>query len=183
MSPHWCRLKAISVGQGGKFRHVMAGALQGQEDTWPDISPDNDFNLGGRRRTAYHVAMQSQAVIMIDHGSRKQAATAALEAVAKMVSALLNLPVYTAHMSLAEPTLDQAVAQAASAGAKRVIVFPYFLAEGVHGAGDVPAQAARAAAGRPDVEIVLAEPLGADAAIADLVARRIRPHLGSGGRE
>jgi sirohydrochlorin ferrochelatase len=121
--------------------------------------------------------MGAQAVILIDHGSRKPAAAATLAEVADMVSALLGLPVYPAHMSLAEPTLEQALAQATAAGAGRVVVFPYFLAEGVHGAGDVPAQAARAAAARPDVEIVLAEPLGADSAIADLVARRIRPHL------
>jgi sirohydrochlorin ferrochelatase len=122
-------------------------------------------------------AVDCDAVILIDHGSRRPGAGAALVAVAKAASTLLGLPVYPAHMSLAEPNLGQAMDQAVAAGAGRVVVCPYFLGEGMHSTGDVPAQVAQAAAGHPGVDIVLTGPLGPDAALADLVARRVRPHL------
>lgn len=52
--------------------------------------------------------------------------------------------VEVAHMELAEPTIEQAVARCAAAGASRVIVAPYFLSRGRH----VQVGVARAGGGR-----------------------------------
>ena len=118
-----------------------------------------------------------QAVILIDHGSQRASANASLENIARSVSQRLGVSVYPAHMALAEPTLAQALAQAVAEGADRVVVCPYFLSSGRHGAQDIPAMAREAAKEFPQVSVVVSDPLGEDPVLVDLVARRVGPHL------
>ncbi len=125
----------------------------------------------------------SDAVILIDHGSPAPQAQADLEAVAQMAARQLGLAVYPAHMTLAEPTLAQALAQAAAAGARRVVVCPYFLSAGRHAGRDIPEQVRQAAVDHPGLTVTLSAPLGPDALLAELVCRRVEPLLGGGQGE
>ncbi|KAL4436131.1 hypothetical protein ABPG77_005579 [Micractinium sp. CCAP 211/92] len=81
--------------------------------------------------------------------------------------------VEVAHMELAEPTIVQAVARCAAAGASRVIVAPYFLSRGRHVQHDIPELVAAAAAAHPGVECVIAEPIGIDSLMAQLIENRV----------
>ena len=78
------------------------------------------------------------------------------------------------------PTLADAVAACASRGAARVIVAPYFLSRGRHVDSDIPALAAAAAAAAGGIPVVVAPPLGVDAALAGVVEARVREAAAEG---
>lgn len=115
-----------------------------------------------------------QAVILVDHGSRSPEAGAALEAFAAVVGERLGVRAYPAHMDLAPPTLAEAVARAVADGARDVTVCPLFLAPGKHLREDIPRLARDAARPHVGVTVRLADPLGLDAALAEVLERRVR---------
>ena len=78
-----------------------------------------------------------------------------------------------AHMELAEPTVAQAVAACVAGGARRVVIAPYFLSRGRHIQEDIPALAAAAAADHPGVDVTVAEPIGLDPLMAQLIEQRV----------
>jgi sirohydrochlorin ferrochelatase len=120
------------------------------------------------------------AVILVDHGSRQPEAAAALAQVAQMAAQRLGLPVETAHLEIGQPTLDEAIDRTIAGGVSQIIVCPYFLAAGRHSQVDIPHVLSAARERHAGVKIQLAEPLGADALLAELIARRIRPLLPDG---
>jgi sirohydrochlorin ferrochelatase len=117
------------------------------------------------------------AVILIDHGSRQGPSAAALDRVAQLAAERLRLAVDVAHLAIGQPTLDEAIGRAVARGSRRIIVCPYFLAAGTHTQGDIPALVAAAASRHAGLSIQVAEPLGPDLLLAELVARRIEPLL------
>lgn len=66
-----------------------------------------------------------------------------------------------AHMELAPPSIADAVGKCAVAGARKVVVAPYFLSRGRHITEDIPALVASAQADHPGVQCVVADPIGA----------------------
>jgi len=113
------------------------------------------------------------ALMLVDHGSRFQAANDMLVEVAEMVRRLAGLDrVYHAHMELAEPTIAQAFAQCVKDGATAVVVHPYFLSPGRHSTTDIPRMVAEAAAAYPGVEHCVTEPLGVHPKIGEVVLER-----------
>ena len=124
--------------------------------------------------------MSTQAIILVDHGSKQPGAGQLLARIADSVAAQTGTAAYIAHLSAAPPTLATAMERAVAAGTRRVVVCPYFLGEGRHSRSDVPEQAARAAADHPQVEVVVTEPLGARPELADVVAALVRPYLREG---
>ena len=115
------------------------------------------------------------ALILVDHGSRLAEANQLLESVAERMRARGEFsPVAVAHMGLAPPTLADAFAACARAGARRDVIVPYVLAAGSHATGDIPRLAREAAAPFPDIAWALAEPLGLDDRLVDLAADRAR---------
>ena len=114
------------------------------------------------------------ALLLVDHGSRRAEANAALDALAEQVRAAEpGRVVQTAHMELAAPSVADGFAACVAAGAREVVVVPVFLARGSHGAEDVPALARRAAARHPGVPIRVTDALGLDERIADVVVERV----------
>lgn len=63
-------------------------------------------------------------------------------------------------MELAEPSIGTAVAKCATAGCKKVVIAPYFLSRGRHITSDIPALVAEAQRAVPQVQCVIAEPIG-----------------------
>lgn len=113
------------------------------------------------------------ALILIDHGSRLERANKLVEEIAEMLRARGEYPIVAAaHMELAEPTLAQAFDSCAEQGAEEIIVVPYFLAGGKHVSSDIPALAREAARNHPQVAYRLAEPLGLDERLIDLILLR-----------
>jgi sirohydrochlorin ferrochelatase len=114
-----------------------------------------------------------RALILIDHGSRRDEANRSLEAVVELVQATAGdgVRVFAAHMELASPTIAEAMAACVAAGATEVIAVPYMLAMGRHAAEDIPRLVAEAARAH-GVEHRVTEPLGVHPALAQLVLER-----------
>ncbi|MBI4579063.1 MAG: cobalamin biosynthesis protein CbiX [Planctomycetes bacterium] len=115
-----------------------------------------------------------RALIIVDHGSEREAANRMLEDLAAQVQRLTMDAVYPAHMELAEPTIGQAFDAAVAGGADFVFIFPYFLAPGRHSREDIPRLCAEAAARHPGVEWHCAGPIGLDKMMAQLIVHRVR---------
>jgi sirohydrochlorin ferrochelatase len=116
----------------------------------------------------------SRAVLLVDHGSRRPQANEQLEALAESVRARLpDRIVLTAHLEIAQPDIAAGIAACAEAGAREVVVHPYFLGPGRHTAEDIPRRVAEAAAAHPDLEIRISQPLGLDERVIDVVVDRI----------
>eukprot|EP00775_Hariotina_reticulata_P012042 gene12042-12185_t len=80
-------------------------------------------------------------------------------------------------MEIAEPTIAQAVGRCIAAGAKHVIVAPYFLSKGRHIQDDIPALVAAAGEQFPDITCSIAEPIGIDPLMVQLMHNRVRAAL------
>ncbi|MBW2522735.1 MAG: sirohydrochlorin cobaltochelatase [Deltaproteobacteria bacterium] len=113
-----------------------------------------------------------RALLLVDHGSRRQAANAQLEKIAALVRERWEQgPVLIAHMELAQPSIDEAFAQCQQRGVRTVVVVPYFLTPGRHAQNDIPALVA-AAADKHQVDHLVADVLGVDPLLAELVHLR-----------
>jgi sirohydrochlorin ferrochelatase len=130
----------------------------------------------GSGTTAYNA--QRIALVLVDHGSRFQAANDLLADVAKLVRDLSGLErIYHAHMELAEPSIRQAFEAAVRDGATTVVYHPYFLSPGRHSMSDIPRMVAEAAQEFPGVAYCVTEPLGLHPKIGEVVLERagLRP--------
>ena len=113
-----------------------------------------------------------RALIIIDHGSQRDAANRMLEQVAELVRRRTQDLVYFAHMELAAPSLADAFDSAAAGGAEFVFVFPYFLAPGRHSREDIPRMCAEAAEKHPGMQWHCSGPIGLDPLLAELIVQR-----------
>lgn len=119
-----------------------------------------------------------RAIILIDHGSRLDAANAILDSIAELVrqrgvESDRSLIIRVAHMELAEPTLAQAIDSAVAAGATEVVVHPYFLTPGRHVSTDIPMLVEAAREAHPAVSVRVTPPLGVHPLLADIVLSRV----------
>jgi sirohydrochlorin ferrochelatase len=116
------------------------------------------------------------AVVLAGHGSRSAEANATLVVLARTLAIDIGLPVFPAYLEMAEPTIPEALRAARDAGARRLIVVPYFLSPGMHVRRDLAAIAdvARTELGIP---IDVADFLGAHRAIPDLLSELVRAEL------
>jgi len=115
-----------------------------------------------------------RAILLIDHGSRREAANAQLEAVAGQVRKRApDSIVEVAHLEIAKPDIAEGIDACVKKGATQIVVHPYFLAPGLHATEDIPAQVERAAARHPDVRIRISEALGGHPALIDAILDRV----------
>lgn len=116
-----------------------------------------------------------RAILLVDHGSRRVEANAALDEVVKLVQARLSdgTRVMSAHMELASPSIEEAIARLASEGISELVVHPYFLGEGRHVSEDIPALVHAACARFPQLSVRISKPLGVHPLLAELVLERV----------
>jgi hypothetical protein len=117
------------------------------------------------------------AVIIVDHGSRRSQSNQMLEEIARLFAARFEALydiVEPAHMEIAEPSIASAFAACVRRGATRVVVCPFFLGPGKHWTTDIPQLAAAAAANHPGVGYHVTMPLGIDDLILDLLNKRVQ---------
>ena len=116
----------------------------------------------------------STAVIVIDHGSRRQAANDMLIEVVAQYKAVTGVAtVEAAHMELAEPNLEDAVRACARNDVTNIVIHPYFLAPGRHSTEDIPRMVAAVAEAYPEIEFHVSEPLGVAPELATVMQQRI----------
>jgi sirohydrochlorin ferrochelatase len=120
--------------------------------------------------------MQTNGVIIVDHGSRRVESNRMLEELARLFArrfAGKYSIVEPAHMELAEPSIGTAYERCVSRGATQVVVCPFFLGPGKHWTQDIPRLAAEAAARFPQTTYHVSPTLGIDDLILDLLDKRI----------
>lgn len=116
------------------------------------------------------------AIIIVDHGSRRDESNAMLEEVARLFAARfasIHAIVEPAHMELAEPSIATAFDRCVARGARRVVVCPFFLGPGKHWTSDIPRLTAGAAANHAGVDYHVTPPLGIDDLMLELLNKRI----------
>jgi sirohydrochlorin ferrochelatase len=115
-----------------------------------------------------------KAILLIDHGSRREAANEMMDCMANLVQAMAGpgVVVRYAHMELAEPSIEAGVAQCVAAGATELIVFPYMLSPGKHSTGDIPRMVAAAASAHPDLQVRVTTAFGVHEKLAELILGR-----------
>src|SRR4051794_26549719 len=81
-----------------------------------------------------------KAILLIDHGSKREEANEMLACVRGMVQEQAGADVLVgyAHMELAEPTIEQGIAEGVKRGATEGVAFPYMLSPGKHSTRDIP---------------------------------------------
>ncbi len=120
------------------------------------------------------------ALLLIAHGSRNPEANADLHHVAAALRQRGYPLVEPSFLELAVPTIDEGGAVCVAQGARRVVLVPYFLSAGVHVGRDLAEAQQRLATHYPEVEFLLAEPLGRHPLLLDVVAERVRQSLEGG---
>ena len=121
----------------------------------------------------------TQGVILVDHGSRRAESNAMLlQVVAEFER---QMPQYSivepAHMELAEPDIATAFGNCVTRGARRVVVFPYFLLPGRHWSQDIPDLVSAAAENHAGVEWLVTAPIGIHSMMAAIIDDRIQSCL------
>jgi sirohydrochlorin ferrochelatase len=113
------------------------------------------------------------ALLIVDHGSKRDEANKMLEDVAAILrQKRADLIVHIAHMELAEPSIAQGFEACVKDGATEVVVHPYMLSPGRHAAKDIPAMAAEVAGKFPGIKWRCTQPLGLHEKIGDVVLER-----------
>src|SRR3954469_16059253 len=115
-----------------------------------------------------------KAILLIDHGSRRDAANEMMNCMANLVQAMAGpgVVVRYAHMELAEPSIVSGVRHCAEAGATELIVFPYMLSPGKHSTGDIPRMVAAAAVAFPQLDIRVTNAFGVHEKLAEVILER-----------
>lgn len=115
------------------------------------------------------------AVLLIAHGSRHAPANDDLhQLVARLAVKGDHAIVEPAFLELAQPDIPAGGDRCVSRGARRVLMVPYFLSEGVHLTRDLTAARDALQDRHPGIVFRLGPPLGPDPLLDQLVADRIR---------
>jgi len=122
-----------------------------------------------------------KSLLLVAHGSRRGASNDEVRALAQQ---LRNIDhgfgqVECAFLELAEPSIPVGIRQAIAAGAREVVVLPYFLSAGRHVATDVPAEVDVVRREYPSVPVRIAPYLGSSAGITGLLLELATPAAGA----
>ena len=125
-----------------------------------------------------------ESIILIGHGSPKKDANN-LEFIATMLHSMLHAGctedcVTDSYLQFAKPDIMETIKARVEAGAKRIVLHPFFLNSGVHVTKDIPEMVDKAKKLFPGVEFISTEPLGIHEKLAQIVMERISAATGSG---
>ena len=115
-----------------------------------------------------------KGILLIDHGSRRDAANEMMNCMANLVQSMAGSDVIVrySHMELAEPSIAAGVRSCVDAGATELIVFPYMLSPGKHSTGDIPRMVAEAASPYPSLRVRVTSAFGVHEKLAELILSR-----------
>ncbi|MGB5439849.1 MAG: CbiX/SirB N-terminal domain-containing protein [Gammaproteobacteria bacterium] len=117
------------------------------------------------------VAERMKSLLVVAHGSRRQASNDEVrELVAKLRA--LDHPyaqIESAFLELAEPSIPDGLRKLIEAGSTEVVLLPYFLSAGRHVVTDIPGEIEIVREEHPAVTIHLAPYLGAAPGVAEML--------------
>jgi len=138
----------------------------------------------GLNRRNFHMSGEKVGLIIVDHGSRRDAANAMLHRIVdgyKGRGASEIEIVEAAHMELAEPSIEVAFDRCVQRGATRIICHPFFLSMGRHVQEDIPALMEAAAKKHREaglsIDYDITPPLGVQDSIVDLIDSSVQSAL------
>lgn len=119
-------------------------------------------------------------VALLAHGSRRGSDTVdGLRDMAQRLQRRLaadRARVVTACLEFIQPDLPQAVGSLVAQGVDSIVVMPFLLGQGTHTTDDIEEEIGRALAAHPQARITVSQTFGADPALVDIVAARVRMH-------
>lgn len=121
-----------------------------------------------------------KGVLLIAHGSRNREANDAVIALAERLKVLLGTGLVEAgFLELAKPSMTEGINILAAKGMEELVVYPFFLAMGVHIKKDVPRiiEESVALLGR-ELPYRILEPLGLHPQIIDIIADTLQKESG-----
>ncbi|UCC57052.1 MAG: CbiX/SirB N-terminal domain-containing protein [Gammaproteobacteria bacterium] len=112
-----------------------------------------------------------KALLLVAHGSRREVSNREIRSLATRVREIESDfdHIDCAFLELAEPSIPDGMRRAIHAGAKELVVLPYFLSAGRHVSEDIPVEVDGVRTEFPDVHIMLAPYLGASPGISRLL--------------
>lgn len=113
----------------------------------------------------------STGIVVFGHGSSVASANEAVRTIAARAAAEGGWNLFETAFLEAAPRLDEAVARLAAAGAKEILVLPYFLTLGIHLQRDLP-KLVEDLAGRYGVQIRVADPLDGHPELSRILVQR-----------
>lgn len=119
-------------------------------------------------------AAKKTGLVVVDHGSKRKAANDMIFRIADDVRSRTpdSVPVFAAHMELAEPSIADAVQQCADSGVEHVVIVPFFLSPGRHATEDIPQLTEDAVNKFPQMTFDVKPPIGTHPSIIDVVLER-----------
>lgn len=118
------------------------------------------------------------AILLMGHGSRIAEANAALNQIAAMVKEMTGAEIVeVSFRELHQPDIQAGIDACVAQGAKRILLYPYFLFAGAHVLHDLPHEIEQAKKRHPGLEMVLGKPLGVDRKLAEVVCTRLEETL------
>lgn len=121
------------------------------------------------------------AVILVGHGSPDGPANDLLLQVARLVQQRgCCSAVSAAYLIQGRPTVSEAIDDWQAGGVRRLVLCPFFLFPGRHVRRDLPALAAAARNRYPELEVLVAEPLGLHPKLVDIVCERLAAVMAQG---
>jgi sirohydrochlorin ferrochelatase len=125
--------------------------------------------------------VEPTALLLIAHGSRREEANRELVDVATQLKSRGHPIVEASYLELADPTIEAGAAACISAGARTVVLLPYFLSPGKHVVEDLSAAREQLAMKYPDLRFLLAESLGRHPLVPGALEDRAREAITSAG--
>ena len=119
------------------------------------------------------------ALLLIAHGSRNPRANQDIVDLANRFLQRGHSIAAPCFLELAPPSIEDGGAKCVEQGARRVVMLPYFLSAGIHVVEDL-LEARNAMTERfPDVQFILAKPLGPHVMLEELLGMRLDEALAS----
>ncbi|MDA1354121.1 MAG: hypothetical protein O3A01_06635 [bacterium] len=118
--------------------------------------------------------MSKRGILIVDHGSRLQAANEMIfDVAAKLQVRLPEAVVRGVHMELAEPSIMSGFSELISEGVTDIKVIPFMLSPGRHSTRDIPQLAAEAAAAHQNIPYSVAAHIGQHELITDVLMQHV----------
>jgi sirohydrochlorin cobaltochelatase len=123
-----------------------------------------------------------EVILLLGHGSRDPAGVAEFLDLVAEVRAVSERPVEAGVLEFAGPTIPSipcAIERCVAHGFTRILAVPVLLLNAGHAQGDIPAKIAQARARHPEIELRLAEPLGIQRRLLEILEERIGEEVGN----
>ena len=117
--------------------------------------------------------LMSKALLVIDHGSKVEAANLMLEEVVELLRGQKpGLIVQGCHMELAGPDIEAGIKSCVDAGATEIVAHPFMLSPGRHSTSDIPRMVEEAAKAHPHISVSVTSCLGVHPKIGEVILER-----------